>query len=161
MKEMFRILFVCMGNICRSPAAEGVMQAKVEAAEMSSQIELDSAGVIGFHAGSPADSRMQSAARKRGYSLKSRARQVELRDLRYFDLILAMDRDNLSELIRLRSELGDRVDCAEIALFGRHCLGRNMDVPDPYYGGEAGFEQVLDLLEEGCSKLVEDLAAGS
>jgi protein-tyrosine phosphatase len=139
-----------MGNICRSPAAEGIMHKKLQDAGLSDQVQLDSAGTLGYHEGSPADQRMLLAARSRGYELKSRARKVQLSDHDTFDLILAMDRSNLSEL---REDKGS----AELALFCSYTLGKLQDVPDPYYGGGSGFEKVLDMLELGCDKLVASL----
>ncbi|MGJ3244262.1 MAG: low molecular weight protein-tyrosine-phosphatase [Opitutales bacterium] len=149
--DTYAILFVCMGNICRSPTGEGVFRQRVEAAGLADRITIDSAGTIGFHAGSPADRRMQAAARKRGYTLTSRARQVRTEDFDRFDLILAMDGENLSWL-EAEQPAGSR---AEVRAFCSFCT-RHDDraVPDPYYGGDAGFERVLDLIEDGTDGLL-------
>ena len=148
-----RILFFCMGNICRSPTAEGVMRAKLAAAGLD--VEVDSAGTHGYHIGDPPDERSQAHALKRGYDLSAlRARKLVAEDFARFDLVLAMDDDNLAQAERLcpRGE--------------RHRLKRLMDyapqagkrhVPDPYYGGDAGFEEVLDLVEAACEGLIDAL----
>lgn len=154
MAKPYRILFVCMGNICRSPAAEGVFQEMVEREGLAGRVELDSAGTIGYHEGNPADSRMRQTARQRGYDLQSISRKIRASDFEEFDLILAMDRDNLRNL---RAE--DPGHRAKVALFAEYCLGRAQDVPDPYYGGQQGFETVLDMLEEGCEALLKTLKA--
>ncbi|TVR45369.1 MAG: low molecular weight phosphotyrosine protein phosphatase [Puniceicoccaceae bacterium] len=152
-----RILFVCMGNICRSPTAEGIFRTLLAGEPPGdSAITCDSAGTIGMHAGHPADARMARAAARRGYRLESRARQVRPTDLETFDLILAMDRENLADLRRLP---GAREAAAKIRLvtdFSDHHRGR--EVPDPYYGGERGFEEVLDILEDACRGLLRHLA---
>jgi protein-tyrosine phosphatase len=113
---------------------------------------IDSAGTLGLHAGDLPDARMRAAARRRGYVLESRARQVRREDFSRFDLILAMDRQNRSDLEQLG---GGTVDGGRLALFGEFCVRHEIaDVPDPYYGGPEGFERVLDLLEDGCSELL-------
>lgn len=152
MSETYRILFVCMGNICRSPAAEAVMQAKLDQSNLSTSVVLDSAGTIDYHSGNPADARMCRAAAKRGYEVTSRARQVVAEDFKRFDLILAMDQANFYDLSEYDGP-------ATVALFGKHCLGKAIDIPDPYYGGSGGFERVLDLLETGCEHLLQTLKA--
>lgn len=148
---MKRILFVCMGNICRSPAAEGVFLHHLKAAGVSKRVEVDSAGTTNYHQGEPADKRMRAAAAKRGYALESRARGVVEEDFDHFDLIVAMDKANRSDLLRFGG-------AAEVVLFSDY-LGDEWprEVPDPYYGGDAGFEQVLDMLEAGCGPLLESL----
>src|SRR3954471_23362395 len=145
-----RVLFVCMGNICRSPTAEGVLRRLVREEGLEDRVEIDSAGTGGWHAGAPPDERATEAARRRGLDLAGAARQVEPADFERFDLILAMDRDNLAELRRLAPD-----DEARGKL--RLLLG-DRDVPDPYYGGERGFEDVLDLVEAGCRDLLAELA---
>ncbi len=148
-----RILFFCMGNICRSPTAEGVMRAKLKAAGID--VEVDSAGTHGYHVGAPPDERSQAHASKRGYDLSTlRARKLVAQDFERFDLVLAMDDDNLANAERLcppgqRHRLQLLMDYAPQA-GKRH-------VPDPYYGGEAGFEEVLDLVEAACDGLVATL----
>lgn len=150
------VLFVCMGNICRSPAAEGVFRALVEKAGVTDHFDIDSAGTIGYHAGHPADARMRAAASGRGYSLDSRARRVELADFENFDLIVAMDDDNYRDLVDLDTGQGARV-VRMCAYGGRH---GHSEVPDPYYGGPQGFETVLDILEDACADLLEELRPG-
>lgn len=148
---MKRILFVCMGNICRSPAAEGVFLHQLNAAGMSKRVEVDSAGTTNYHQGEPADKRMRAAAANRGYVLESLARGVVEEDFDHFDLIVAMDEANLADLLRSGGS-------AEAVLFSEY-LGDEWprEVPDPYYGGDAGFEQVLDMLEAGCGPLLKSL----
>lgn len=151
----FRVLFVCMGNICRSPAAECVMNHLIENSGSGERVECDSAGTLGYHAGSAPDPRMQQAMRKRGIKVTGKARKVRKEDLQEFDLILAMDRDNLSELHKLDSAKQYR---DKVRLFGEYCQHTpGAEVPDPYYGGEAGFEQVMDMLEDGCAQLLKEL----
>ncbi|MGF1451435.1 MAG: low molecular weight protein-tyrosine-phosphatase [Opitutales bacterium] len=145
-----RILFVCLGNICRSPAAEGVFAHLASQAGVRDQFAIDSAGTIGFHAGAPADGRMRAAARPRGYELRSVSRPVTEEDFETYDLLLAMDRSNFYEL-RERAPADAR---ERIQLFSEAALGEQWDVPDPYYGGETGFEKVLDQLERGCAALL-------
>ena len=148
-----RILFFCMGNICRSPTAEGVMRAKLEAAGLD--IEVDSAGTHGYHVGAPPDERSQEHSLKRGYDLSPlRARKLIAQDFERFDLVLAMDDDNLANAKRLcppgqRHRLKLLMDYAPQA--------GNPHVPDPYYGGAAGFDEVLDLVEAACDGLVTSL----
>ena len=148
-----RVLFVCMGNICRSPAGEAVLNHMAAQAGMS--IEVDSAGTHGYHIGEPADARMRSAGRARGYALETPSRQVQKSDLSddRFDLVLAMDRENLQGLRRLVPKLGEHV-----RLFSDF-TGDDWptDVPDPYYGGDEGFEYVLDMIEAGCPKILKHL----
>jgi len=144
-----------MGNICRSPTGEGVFQYYVREAGQESNIRIDSAGTIGYHTGDPADARMQAAAKKRGYSLDSLARQVSSADIEDFDLIVAMDVENLEYLDYLAGGrmshirmLGSFLDVSEDPVMGP-------SVPDPYYGGDAGFEEVLDMIEAACPVMLE------
>jgi protein-tyrosine phosphatase len=144
-----RILFVCMGNICRSPTAEGVMRRLIDEAGLD--IEVDSAGTGGWHAGEPPDERATIAARRRGVTLEGAARQVRPVDFRRFDLLVAMDRGNLRELLALAP---DEEAAAKVRL-----LVPDADVPDPYYGGDRGFETVLDMVEAACRELLDELRA--
>ena len=149
-----RILFVCLGNICRSPAAEAMMQSLVERAGLQNQRDLDSAGTYGGHAGERADARMRRAAAARGIDITHRSRQVRESDFDNFDMIIAMDDNNYEALFRLAPS---REAQFKIYRF-REFLRRNPDwsyIPDPYYEGHEGFELVLDLLEDGCATLVE------
>ena len=150
-----RVLFVCMGNICRSPAAEGVFLHLLAQAGLEHCFAVDSAGTGGWHVGHRADRRMIAAAERRGIHLPSRARQIEAADLQRFDHILTMDADNLAAVRRLERQAPGG---ARISPLIDHCRQlRSPEVPDPYYGGEDGFERVLDLLEDACAGLLEDL----
>jgi protein-tyrosine phosphatase len=142
-----RILFVCMGNICRSPTAEGVMRRLIDDAGLD--IEVDSAGTGGWHAGEPPDERATLAARRRGVTLSGAARQVRPDDFERFDMLVAMDRGNLRELLALAP---DDEAAAKVRL-----LVADADVPDPYYGGDRGFETVLDMVETACRELLDEL----
>jgi len=159
MAEQHRVLFVCLGNICRSPAAEGVFLHLLKQRDLSDRFLVDSAGTGGWHVGQPADRRMQAAANRRGIHLPSRARQLNLGDLDSFDLILTMDQDNLESVLSLAREAGRRSSATiePMLSYSRH--SQTGDVPDPYYGGESGFEHVLDLLEDACEGLLEQLSA--
>ena len=145
------VLFVCMGNICRSPAAEGVFRYYVNQQGAAGDFYIDSAGTIDYHSGHPADSRMRESAAKRGYTLTSISRQVTPEDLEEFDLVVAMDRDNLAELQYLSG--GSRYNLRLLGSFLPEHQGlpeQAPEVPDPYYGGPQGFELVLDMLERAC-----------
>lgn len=152
-----RVLFVCLGNICRSPTAEAVFRQLVAGADTRLAIEIDSAGIGDWHIGEPPDRRAQAAARRRGVDMSTiRARQFVHDDFALFDLILAMDRQNLAEL-RRRAPAQYR---ERVRLFLEFAPELEMhDVPDPYYGGEAGFEQVLDLTEQAARGLLAHLAS--
>lgn len=161
MKVQQRVLFVCLGNICRSPAAEGVFLQRLAAAGLQERYVVDSAGTGSWHVGKPADARMRSAAARRGIHLPSRARQLEAADLQRFDRILTMDADNLATVQALarRSRAADQRAVVEpLVRYCRHLSAR--EVPDPYYGGEEGFERVLDLLEDACDGLLMALEQG-
>lgn len=152
---MTKILFVCMGNICRSPTAEGVFRRYLANHQLDGEIEVDSAGTHGYHVGEAPDQRTQRAAASRGYDLSSiRARKVAPQDIEYFDLILAMDRNNLEVLRRLcPKERQDR-----LGLFMDYARNFEDDeVPDPYYGLGHGFDLVLDMVEDASEGLVERL----
>jgi protein-tyrosine phosphatase len=151
---MASVLFVCMGNICRSPTAEGVFRHLVQDAGLTDQIEVDSAGTHAFHVNEPPDRRAQAAAERRGFSMSDiRARRIRAEDFERFDHIVAMDRDNLAML----TDLADAGHHAKIRLFLEYSSGNEDEVPDPYYGGAAGFERVLDLIEDASRGLLETL----
>lgn len=149
------VLFVCMGNICRSPMAEGVFRYRLEQRAVEYDIEIDSAGTHGYHEGSPPDKRAQVAAARRGVDIGSlAARRVAADDFDRFDFILAMDADNLEFLL----ELSEPEHREKITLFLDHSRVRAGDeVPDPYYGGPIGFERVLDLIEEASEGLLDEV----
>lgn len=148
------ILFVCMGNICRSPAGEGLFRAHLDQNGLSDAVRVDSAGTIAYHTGNPPDARMRRAAERRGFVLGGTARQVREDDLSSFDLVIAMDRENLSDLRRLADRAGQGHDRLHL-LSAFASNGGPEDVPDPYYGGEQGFETVLDMIEDACPALLE------
>lgn len=151
-----RVLFVCMGNICRSPTGEGVLRALVAKRGLEEHIDVDSAGTIGYHRGEPPDTRMRQAAARRGFELSGVARPVTDDDFHEFDLIVAMDRENLRDL----EEIAPAGGRARLRLLCDFLPGDGpRDVPDPYYGGEAGFETVLDLIEAACPAIVDRLLA--
>ncbi|SFH66249.1 low molecular weight protein-tyrosine-phosphatase [Modicisalibacter xianhensis] len=149
-----RVLFVCLGNICRSPSAEGVFRAHLAQAGLTDRVEVDSCGVGDWHVGKGPDPRALDAARRRGIDISAlRARQLAPTDYQHFDYILAMDHDNL-EAIRQGCPSSCR---AHIGLFLEFAGERDRAVPDPYYGGEQGFEDVLDLIEAASDGLIEEL----
>jgi protein-tyrosine phosphatase len=152
------ILFVCMGNICRSPTAEGVMRALVAEAGLDGRIEVESAGTGGWHVGEPPDARATEAAHRRGVTLAGAARQIRPEDFETFDLLVALDRENLRHLLAIAP--GE--DAAEKVRLLREfdpASDGDLDVPDPYYGGERGFESVLDQVQAACRGLLEELRA--
>ncbi|MFM2081158.1 MAG: hypothetical protein RLZZ124_1055 [Cyanobacteriota bacterium] len=158
-----RLLFVCLGNICRSPAAEGVFLHLLRQRGLEDRFIVDSAGTGGWHVGQPADRRMRAAAERRGIHLPSRARQLDRHDLLQFDRILTMDDDNLRAVEALARELlgPQPAGLAVIEPITRHCRRfRASEVPDPYYGGADGFERVLDLLDDACTGLLDTLLDG-
>lgn len=150
-----RVLFVCLGNICRSPAAEGCFLHLLAREQLEDLFEVDSAGTGHWHVGKPADPRMREAALRRGIALPSRARQISSADLERFDYILTMDNDNLTGVRQLAGPTRPR---ARIEPITRHCRRYQLqEVPDPYYGGAEGFDHVLDLLEDACEGLLAAL----
>jgi len=152
----YSILFVCTGNICRSPTAEGVMLHKVAARGWEKQLRIDSAGTHGYHVEAPPDSRSQAHAARRGYDLSMlRARRVVKSDFDEFDRLIVMDHDNMSFM----TQMSPPAQRAKLELMMRYAPQHQADiVPDPYYGGAAGFEHVLTYLEDACDGLLEDLA---
>lgn len=149
---MIKVLFVCLGNICRSPSAEGVFKKIVEENNLDDKIFIDSAGTSAYHVGERADSRMRKHASKRFYNLTSRSRQFVHNDFIKFDYIIAMDNSNYIDILKVDrgGEFSHKVKMMND--FSREYF--SLDVPDPYYGGSEGFETVLDMLEESCSLLL-------
>jgi len=154
--DKHKILFVCLGNICRSPSAEAVMKALVEKRGLANQFEIDSAGTIGYHAGASADARMMRHAARRGYRLTSISRPVNPSfDFKHFDMIIGMDNQNIHDLKGMTSndvylhKISKMTDYSQLKAYD--------GVPDPYYGGDAGFELVLDILEDACEGLLNHL----
>lgn len=147
-----KILVVCMGNICRSPTGEAVLRAKSK--QLNIDAEIDSAGTIGYHQGNPPDSRAKAAGENRGYSFKGiRSRKVISSDFEDFDLILAADFDNLADL---QSQCPEHLQ-HKIKLFLEYSDSEYQEIPDPYYGGDQGFELVLDLIEEASERVLRSL----
>jgi protein-tyrosine phosphatase len=149
----FKIMFVCLGNICRSPAAQGVMESLVFERELGLEIEVDSAGTASYHIGRLPDARMVSAALKRGHKLTSQAKVFKKAYASERQLVLAMDRENHAEIARISG--GDMGRVRMLSDYLDETWPR--DVPDPYYGGEAGFENVLDMLEAACPKILAEI----
>lgn len=151
----FKVLFVCMGNICRSPAGESVLNHLLLNHPLRHRVVCDSAGTTGYHSGASADRRMRKALESRGIEVAGTARQITAADLRDFDLILAMDQENLADIRALDPE---QQYADKVQLFGAFCrLTPGEDVPDPYYGAECGFDQVMDMLLDGGTELVKYL----
>lgn len=144
-----------MGNICRSPTGEGVFNYYVDNASYGDVILVDSAGTIDYHIGNPADSRMREVASARGYTLNSVARHVKHNDIDDFDLIVAMDDDNLMDLERLANGARSHIRMLGSFLDGNESNATARSVPDPYYGGAAGFEEVLDMIEQACPRMLD------
>jgi protein-tyrosine phosphatase len=154
---MTAILFVCTGNICRSPTAEGVMRAKLETAGLGAGIHVDSAGISSYHVGEAPDRRSQLHARRRGYDLSDqRARRLVAEDFERFDYLLAMDRSHLAAM----ESMAPARRRGRVMLLLEFAAGTpTREVPDPYYGGDNGFEQVLDLIEAACDGLIAELGS--
>lgn len=151
---------MCLGNICRSPTAEGIFRRLVVEAGLDHAIEADSAGTGAWHVGEPPDARARDTAHARGVRLESRARRLEAADLEAFDYVLAMDGENLREIHALARRAGARGRIGRLLAFHpRAAQGRGEpgDVPDPYYGGPSGFDDVFDLCEEACRGLLEEI----
>ena len=155
--EPVRVLMVCMGNICRSPTAQGVLAHRAALAGLGDWLQVDSAGTHDYHVGAPPDGRAQVHALRRGVDLSGqRARQLTARDFQDFDLVLVMD-DRNERAARALCPAADRAKLRRLTDFCRqHSMG---EVPDPYYGGDAGFERVLDLIEDACDGLIAALKA--
>jgi protein-tyrosine phosphatase len=157
-----RVLFVCLGNICRSPTAEGVMRELVNREGLEGTIVVESAGTGAWHVGSPPDARAAEAARARGVELSGTARQLRTQDFEDFDYLVAMDGENLRALRSLARGEQERAKVRLLREFDPASAGgaadaRNLDVPDPYYGGEDGFEQVFELVQAACAGLLQQL----
>ncbi|MBA2522373.1 MAG: low molecular weight phosphotyrosine protein phosphatase [Solirubrobacterales bacterium] len=153
-----RILFVCLGNICRSPTAEGVLRHKLREAGLADEVDVESAGTGGWHIGHPPDARASDAASRRGIALESHAQRFDAPHFDDFDLILAMDRENLEDM----RALAPHADAAgKLGLLREYdplaVESDNLEVPDPYFGGEDGFEDVLDMIERACDGLIAEL----
>ena len=148
----YKLLFVCLGNICRSPSAENIMNHLIKQADLCDSIICDSAGTSSYHIGSPPDRRMTSAAARRGIKLHGQARQLQTSDFNKFDLILAMDQENYRDILYLDQErkYADKVKL--MCDFAFH--HSEQEVPDPYYGGRDGFDRVIDLLLDSCDGLL-------
>jgi protein-tyrosine phosphatase len=155
-----RLLFVCMGNICRSPTAEAVMRGVIRREGLDGEIEIDSAGTGAWHVGEPPDARSTAAARERGIVMEGAARQVTEGDFEHYDLLLAADAQNVAAL---RAAAPDAAAAAKVRLLREFdpqaVAAGDLDVPDPYYGGPDGFEHVLDLVEAACDGLLSTLRA--
>lgn len=153
----FRVLFVCMGNICRSPTAHYIFLKMIQEAGLGHAIEIDSAGTHDYHVGSSCDRRTYAHALKRGYDIQHRARQFSRDDFDSFDLILVADEINLSHILELKPNEDQQKKIRKMTDF---CVqAQASKVPDPYYGGAAGFEHVLDILEDACQGLLENIKA--
>lgn len=150
--EIHRVLFVCLGNICRSPAAEGLFQDLVQRRGLAAKFLIDSAGTMGYHTGALADRRMRAAAEARGVTLTSRARQVTHTDLDEFDWVIAMDQQNFADLQQLHSRPRAQIRLLSSFFTGTHSWP--IDVPDPYYGADDGFEYVLDMLQAASPEML-------
>jgi protein-tyrosine phosphatase len=150
-----KLLFVCLGNICRSPAAENIMNHLIAQSVTDTDIECDSAGTAGYHTGSPPDRRMQAAAAKRNIPMIGSARQFTTADFTAFDLILAMDRDNYRNILALDPQGKYRDKVKQMCDYATQHPDK--EVPDPYYGGTEGFDYVIDLLTDACGGLLTKL----
>jgi len=154
---MIKVLFVCLGNICRSPTAHAVLERKLAMVGLSDVVEVDSAGTAAWHVGKQPDLRSQQAARKRNYDMSHlRARQAMAGDFLEFDYILAMDNQNLENLKSI-TPAGEKIKCQSDLFLGRYSSLSLTQVPDPYYGGDTGFEAVLDMVEDACDQLIIDI----
>ncbi|KAK7262192.1 hypothetical protein RJT34_29754 [Clitoria ternatea] len=163
----FSVLFVCLGNICRSPAAEGVFTDLVKKKGFDSNFKIDSAGTINYHEGNEADPRMRAASKRRGIQITSISRPIKPSDFIDFDLILAMDKQNRADILEAFNNWKGRYKLPDdahkkVKLMCSYCKKHDeTEVPDPYYGGPQGFEKVLDLLEDACESLLENILVES
>ena len=158
---MTRLLFVCLGNICRSPTAEGVMRELIRREGLEREIEIDSAGTGAWHVGSAPDGRSTAAAAGRGVALEGKARKVTVADFEDFDLLLAMDSSNLQDLGDAAPDESARAKVRLLREFDPASTGESdLDVPDPYYGGDSGFEDVFDLVQAACEGLLAQVRSG-
>lgn len=153
-----RVLFVCLGNICRSPAAEIIFRKQVADAGRAEEFEIDSAGTIDHHQGAPPDPRMSDSLRQKGFTIEGSSRQIQAEDLATFDLIVTMDESNLSDVQRLDKTGTLHSKIRPFVSFCRH--HDDLRVPDPYYGGQRGFDHVIRMLEDGCEGILESLERG-
>ncbi len=151
----YKICFVCLGNICRSPTAEGVFQHLVNERNLQPYFEIDSAGTSAYHVGESANSKSQQTAKQHGITLHSKARQFESSDLDYFDMVLAMDQENLSNIKRMSNGEPDNVNIGMLRDFDPE--PGDGEVPDPYYGGISGFENVFQIVKRSCENLLDQL----
>ncbi len=156
-----KVLFVCMGNICRSPTAHGVMQHKVDNRALSERIEIDSAGTHAYHVGEQSDPRSRATAARKGIDMEFiRARKISILDYDEYDYILAMDADNL-DLIQYYAPEDYKAKLSLFLAFANQAgTVQEQEVPDPYYGGDAGFEHVFSLVDRGCDALIEHILRG-
>jgi protein-tyrosine phosphatase len=153
---MVRVCFVCLGNICRSPTAEAVFTKFVQAAELEGRFQIDSAGTANYHAGELADARSRAAAKRHGYEIRHRARQFLRADFEAFDVICAMDAENYHNLLQLAPNAEAQQKVKLLRSFDPTAK-RGAEVPDPYYGGELGFDEVIEICERSCRGLLDQL----
>jgi protein-tyrosine phosphatase len=156
--EAVRVVFVCLGNICRSPTAEAIMRGHLEASDLGRLVEIDSAGTGAWHVGEPPDDRARAEATRRGIDLRGRARQFHAGDFHHFDLVVAMDRTNRSDLLDLATSPDHGSKVRLLREFDPEAGdGSDLDVPDPYFGGSNGFAEVFDIVDRACRGLLEHL----
>lgn len=151
------LLFVCLGNICRSPLAESVFRHLARERGVEHEFEVDSAGTSGYHAGSPPDARSVATARSRGVEVAGASRRIGANDLERFDYVIVMDGENLGEVMRLHAEVRGSARVHRLREWDPEA--DDLDVPDPYYGGAQGFDRVHDLVERSCKALLDHLVA--
>ena len=152
-----RVLFVCLGNICRSPSAEAVPRQQIAARGLGGEVEIDSAGTGGWHAGNAPDRRAVAEAERRGIMMSGRARQVTASELRDFDLVIAMDESNRRDLIALATDDEVRAKIHLLREWDSESMGHDRAVPDPYYGGDREFAEMFDIIDRASQALVDDL----